>query len=70
MGGSGVVMGIRASARAASRFRAWAGAQSKLPRSWGDGKVNDDKPTDVIVGGRKESLKGQPEVEFLFQTDR
>ncbi|EJK70481.1 hypothetical protein THAOC_08157, partial [Thalassiosira oceanica] len=37
--------------------------RSKLPGSGGDGKDNDDAAADVIVGGRKESLKGQPELE-------
>ncbi|EJK44776.1 hypothetical protein THAOC_36657 [Thalassiosira oceanica] len=41
--------------------------RSKLPGSGGYGKDNDDAAADVIVGGRKESLKGQPELEFLFQ---
>lgn len=42
--------------------------RSKSPRSGGDGR--DNAAADVIVGGRKESLKGQPELEFLLQADR
>ena len=45
--------------------------RSKSRRSRGDGKDDDDDAAaDVIVGGRRESIKGQPELEFLFQSDR